>query len=527
MNDEEIIAHALQDPAAALRALDMAACERSLLEFVKQAWHTLHPAIEFKSGWAVETMCRHLEAVTAGHIQKLLINVPPGCTKSMIVNVFWPLWEWGPKGRPSEKYISASYNLDLSARDLGHMREVMRSEWFQERWPMRNRKDHDGKEHYVNTNTGWRKATSVGGGLTGFRGSRFILDDPHSTKTAESDIERATARSWMSETVPTRFEDQMNPVYVVIMQRLNETDISGMIINKLVEEQGWVHLCLPMEFEPDFRCWTKVPNDATPAKMRRVKEDVEPIPYYVPDPDGELMWPQDPRTEENELLWPARFDRKSVDELKASFRAEGGTYAEACQLQQRPVPRGGGMFNREDLIYVDRPPTDGIWCRGWDLAGTKDGKAAWTVGLKMCVHKGRIYITDVRRLRGSPGEVMDAIKDCAVQDGFDCQQDLPQDPGQAGKAQKAYIARELHGYDFTFSAESGTKEDRARPLAAQAEAGNLFIVRAPWNDTFVAELALFPGSTYKDQIDAASRAYMNLIRDQGGGTAWIAPKLIS
>ncbi|KKL65182.1 hypothetical protein LCGC14_2157490, partial [marine sediment metagenome] len=86
-----------------------------------------------------------------------------------------------------------------------------------------------GKERYVNTETGWRKAVGVGGGLTGFRGTRFIIDDPHSTKTAESDAERATGREWFGETTPSRFNDPKKAVYVIIMQRLHMMDLAGMI----------------------------------------------------------------------------------------------------------------------------------------------------------------------------------------------------------------------------------------------------------------------------------------------------------
>lgn len=533
MNQDEIqseyeryIEESLTNPAQALHEIERINCEESLIGFIKIAWKQLHPATPFVGGWAVETLCRHLEAVTAGQIDKLLVNIPPGCTKSMCVNVFWPLWEWGPKGRPHEQYISAGYNGDLPTRDLGHAREIQRSEWYQSHWPIQNRKDQDGKENYRNEHTGWRKATGVGGGLTGWRGTRFIADDPHSTKTAESDIERATCRNWWGETVPTRFGDQNRPVYVVIMQRLHTEDLSGMIIEDLALKQKWTHLVLPMECEMKFRSWTPVANDTKPQRMRRIKEDGEPLPYFVPgDESDPLMYLQDPRTEEGQLLWPERFNANSVFELKASFRASGGSYAEACQLQQRPIPRAGGMFNREELVYVDTLPQDMVRVRGWDLAATKEGSGAWSVGLLMGMSRGRVYIIDVVRGRWGPAEVEERIKSCAKMDGVSVIQDIPQDPGQAGKSQKAAFARLLVGYDFVFSTESGSKEDRARPLAAQCEAGNLHILRASWNAEFVAELGLFPGGKWKDQIDAASRAFTNLAHDIGE-TDVCAPTLL-
>ena len=169
------------------------------------------------------------------------------------------------------------------------------------------------------------------------------------------------------------------------------------------------------------------------------------------------------------------------------------------------------MFQREDFNYVDKAP-DGLFrvVRGWDLAATKNA-GAWTVGLKMGLLDGRVYILDVRRKRASPGEVERMYKSCAEADGHSVIPSFPQDPGQAGKAQKADIAGKLHGYRVHFSPETGSKEDRAKPLAAQSEASNLYLVRGPWNDVFVNEACLFPNGQFMDQIDAASRAYMRLI----------------
>ena len=104
-------------------------------------------------------------------------------------------------------------------------------------------------------------------------------------------------------------------------------------------------------------------------------------------------------------------------------------------------------------------------------------------------------------------KVQEQVKAAAKDDGFDVIQDLPQDPGQAGKAQVTAMAKLLHGFNFRSSPESGDKETRAVPFAAQVEAHNVFLVKATWNYDFVEEAATFPTGTFKDQIDAASRAY--------------------
>ena len=520
MDPSQILTNALQNPQAALRELERIRCEESLYEFIKAGWHTIHPGTEFEGGWAIETMCRHLEAVSRGEITRLLINVPPGCTKSMLVNVFWPAWEWGPAKMPHLKYISTAHNKELPIRDMDYCRDVIKSEWYQSHWPIEFKTSKDGKQEFANTSQGTRYAGSVGSKLTGRRGHRFIIDDPLTPGSAESEAERHTASFWFTETVPTRFDDPKQPVMVIIMQRLHEMDTSGIVIKKLWE-QGWTHLCLPMEYESQFCSYTEVPSPFGEARpMRRVLEEGEPIARWVPDPQGKLMYPQDARSEEGELLWPERYDRAAVEDLKIQFRAEGGTYAEACQLQQRPVPRGGGMFDRKKVEILDKAPECQTVCRGWDLAATKDGHGAFTVGLKLGrTREGQYVILDINRFRGGPFEVEQEMKHNADTDR--CPISVPQDPGQAGKAQKARLAALLDGHDVHFSPETGSKEDRARPMAAQCEAGNLAMVRASWNDAFLAEAGLFPNGEFLDQIDALSRAHAWILSQNDPGLALV------
>src|SRR5580765_1867915 len=81
--------------------LDRARAERSLIEFTDYVWPVIEPSIPFIRGWAIEAICDHLQAVTEGHIRRLLINVPPGFSKSTLTSVCWPAWEWGPRNMPS------------------------------------------------------------------------------------------------------------------------------------------------------------------------------------------------------------------------------------------------------------------------------------------------------------------------------------------------------------------------------------------------------------------------------------------
>lgn len=506
-----------------------ARAEYSLYEFTKQAWHVLHPSTPFVHGWAIQAIAEHLQAVTEGRIKRLLINVPPGCTKSMLANVMLPAWEWGPFGMPHMQYINASYDKRLAVRDMLHTRDLISSEWYQERWPIEWKDDDRGKEKFSNTERGFRYAASVGSGLTGWRGQRFIIDDPHSVQMADSETEREAALTWFTETTPTRFTDPKNPVYIVIMQRLHSNDISGLIANKLLESQDWTHLSLPMECELKYRSYTKLKPrhyDAKPERVKRIQDPGDNSWRYVPDENGEIMYCQDPRTEEGELLWPERYDEKSVRDLKVQLSVKGGNYAVAGQLQQRPVSREGGLFRPTKIAIVDEP-IQGIAIRGWDLAASTTDTSPFSAGAKLILGTdGRLCIAHMAVVRATADQVRMKIRETAEVDGVNCAISIPQDPGQAGKAQVLQFAKDLHGFDCRFSTESGSKVSRAEPFAAQVNAGNVVMVRGPWNDALLSELQLFPGSDYKDQVDALSRAYHEHLKNISDPVSLFGPMLI-
>lgn len=459
------------DAIAAEREL----CRRSLAYFAKRAWHILEPSTPLKWGWALDAICAHLEAVTRGDITRLLMNVPPGTMKSLLTGVIWPAWEWGPAGMPQRRFISTAHKQDLAIRDNLKCRRLIQSQWFQSRWPIALASDNNAKLRFENDRTGFREAMAFTS-MTGARGDRVILDDPLSADDANSQAALDAAELTFLEALPTRVNNDQSAI-VVIMQRLHERDTSGLIIDRKLP---YVHLCLPMRFEADRRCVT---------------------PIFT-----------DPRTKEGELLFPERFPEAMVADLERTL----GSYATAGQLQQRPVPRGGGMFRREWFQIIPALPVGCRFVRGWDLAATEDEQAAATVGVLMArAPDGRFIIVDVARAQVSPAGVARLLKATADQDRASygtVRGSIPQDPGQAGKSQARFIITDtLVGHDYHASPESGDKETRALPLAAQAEAGNVYMMPGEWNAGFLDEIALFPKGKWKDQVDAASRAFSELV----------------
>src|SRR6185503_13664214 len=116
-------------------ARDREECAASLGTFIQRAWHVLEPDQRYVHGFHMDAITEHLDAITRGEIIRLLVNVPPGTMKSMSGAVFWPAWEWGPKGMPSIRFIGASHEETLAIRDSVKMRRLVQSEWYQRRWP--------------------------------------------------------------------------------------------------------------------------------------------------------------------------------------------------------------------------------------------------------------------------------------------------------------------------------------------------------------------------------------------------------
>lgn len=281
-----------------------------LIEFVRHFWHVLEPETELVEGWPLDGLCDHLEAIHFGEITRLLANVSPGSTKSLITNVFFPAWEWGPMDMPHLRYVTFSYASSLTERDNGRFRDLLVSPDYQHLWGHKFKLRKVGEVKVTNDKTGWKLATSVGGVGTGERGDRVLLDDPHNVKDIESDIVRNETVRWFRESMSNRLNDIENSAIVIIMQRLHEEDISGIVTR---EDFDYCHYMVQMEYDPEM---PRAPNA--------------------------IGW-IDPRSIKDDLCWPARFPAETVAQLKREL----GPFAWAGQYQQTPHARGGAIIQRE------------------------------------------------------------------------------------------------------------------------------------------------------------------------------------
>lgn len=449
-------------------------CRKDFREFVKESWTEIDPQ-ELVWGEHLDGICIHLQAISEGRLHpRVIFNVPPGSSKSTLVSVLWQAWEWGPLGLQGMKFLSTSYAQDNVTRDTRKTRDLILSEWYRTLWPEVTLK-RTAETSFGNHKKGTREGVPFKS-LTAKRGDRLVVDDPHSLDQSESEVERTKAVRLFIEGGQNRLNDQVKSAVVIVMQRLHERDLTGEL---LARELGYIHVCIPMEFEPERKCVTPI-------------------------------W-QDWRTDDGELMDPRRFPREAVDLLKKE-----NEYMWAGQYQQRPAPREGGMFKVEAItgpdnaLVVDFVPPGARRIRGWDIAGSTRKTSPYTAGVKMAWLPPVLYIEHVVRERAEIDVAERLIVQTCTDDGLVVKQSLPQDPGSAGKSQKRHFAADLMGLDFMITPESGEKVDRAIPFASFCNAGNVRLVKGAWNSAFIEELRNFPAGAYKDQVDAASRAFMEV-----------------
>ena len=480
---------------AVRREREVRLAEASLSEFAKQAWHVLEPVSELKWGWALDAICLHLQAVSDGDIKRLLMNVPPGSMKSLLTNVLWPAWEWGPLGMPSMRFLSTAHKQDLAIRDNLKCRRLIQSEWYQSRWSITITSDQNSKSKFENDKTGFREAMAFTS-MTGSRGDRVTLDDPLSVDDANSEAALAAAESTFREALPTRVNNDDSAI-VVIMQRLHEKDTSGIILKEML---GYEHLCLPMEFEPERRCRTSIGFT-------------------------------DPRKKEGELMFPERFGPQTVK----SYKKVLGEMAYAGQMQQRPAPAGGGILktkhfqlwphDRElpvfdyvvqsyDCAFTEKTSGDPTACTVWG-SFTERGKRGVMLLDSWAEHLGypalrRKVIEEWHSIYGKTssrkGKKTDAVLVEKKASGQSLLQDLrasnipaiPYDPGSVDKINRAHQVAPILELDCIWVPESS--KEPGRPVT--------------WARPFLLQCEQFPNAEHDDYVDTLSQA-MILMRDQG------------
>lgn len=484
-SQKQAVKTALQNPLPTMKKL----VTGRLYYFMRYFWDT-YSQDKFIGNWHIEKICEELEIiarrVAAGKpkLYDLVINVPPGTTKTATVSIFFPIWCW--VNWYWMRFVTSSHSSSLSLESAEYSRDVIRSEKFQKMFPeLGIRQDKDTKSNfrvikktkqYIGqvpkvTQGGGRVSTSVGAKFIGFHGHIIIPDDLVDPDSAISEAGIKQAISHLDQTLSQRKVDKEVSVMVMIMQRLSQNDPTGHLLKK--QRKKIKHVCLPGE-------------------IHEYEEQLKPQEYKKYYRDG--------------LLDPKRLSWKVLDDMKSDL----GQYGYAGQVGQKPTPPGGGMFRVAHVGVRNEMPWDHLVdsrVRYWDKAGTQDG-GAYTVGVRMSKLKdGTFVVEDVKRGQWGTNEREEIIKETAKADGKDCRIYVEQEPGSGGKESVQSTIRNLAGWSAYADRPTGDKVYRADPFSVQVNEGNVTMVQGRWNADYLDELENFPYSTYKDQVDASSGAF--------------------
>lgn len=416
-----------------------------------------------------EIICEALMRVFRGECKRLIINIPPRYSKTELAVVNFIAWCFGKV--PDAEFIHTSYSGTLATNNSVAVRGVVQHEVYSEIFPG-TLLSSEAKSHWTTTAGGVMYTAGVDGTMTGFGagkdrdgfGGAIIIDDPHKADEARSEVMRQNIIDWFQNTVESRKNHPENTPIILIMQRLHENDLAGWLLDGSNGEE-WENVVLPAIQE-----------------------------------DGTALWPE----------------KHSIEMLLRMQKAAPYTFA--GQYQQRPAPLEGGLFKVAQIQTVDAIPAGSItWVRGWDFGASLNGD--YTVGAKLGrLSDGRFIIADVERGRWETDERDRVLVNTAQADGIFVTQDMPQDPGQAGKSLILYLTRQLAGYKVKSSPETGDKVTRAEPFAAQLNVGNVLMLRGAWNDSLKEEMRMFPNGKFDDQVDGLSRAFNGLMNK--GGSIW-------
>jgi predicted phage terminase large subunit-like protein len=475
------------NPATAVREL----CNREFFYFLEYFWPEVS-GDQFKSNWHIEYLSAELQEIAERVAQRLpkkhdlIINIPPGTTKTLTASIMFPAWCW--TRWHWMRFITASYSGALSLESAEYSRDLVRSRRFKRIYPeLEIKPDKDTKGNFriikhLDTGRvsvgGNRFSTSVGGTLTGFHGHILIVDDPLNPNEAVSEQELKNSVHWFDQTLPTRKTDKEVTPTILIMQRLHQGDPAGHILAKKKPTTKLISL---------------------PGECRTYAEQVHPARLkdaYIDD-----------------LLDPVRMPWSVLAELEVDL----GQYGYASQIGQNPTPPGGGLFRVEHLenqILTAMPPDVSIVAsvRAWDKAGS-EGKGAYTVGAKMHrLANGKFIISDLKRGQWATHEREAVIRSTAEGDGPDVVVYVEQEPGSGGKESAEATIRNLAGYSVYADRPTGDKTFRADPLSVQVNNANISLLRGEWNRELIEEFRFFPFSKFKDIVDACSLAMAKLTK---------------
>lgn len=449
------------------QAVERKRCKESLFEFIKSFWDVI---IKEKPvfNWHIEFLCSELEILAknvvarAKKLYDLIINIPPGTTKSTVVTIMFPVWLWTQD--PTLRIITNSYSGDLSVEHASKSKDIIESDKFKTLFPeIRIRKDKSGKGAYENTKTGARYSTSTGGTITGKHAHIIINDDPLNVKQSESDVMRKIANDH-TKTLASRKVNKENTPVITIMQRLHENDVTGYLLSK--KSESIRHICLPAELS----------DNVFPPEVKKL---------YI-----------------NGLLDTSRLNHSVLNEARVDL----GTRGYAGQYDQNPVADGGNIIKKTWFQFTDRLSFERLQERNpivffMDTAFTEKNENDPTGVIATCKIGNRIFISNATKVLKEFPELIKFIPNYVQAHGYTDDSTIRIEPKANGKS----VVQQLRDTSMLNVTETESPSDskitRLYSVSPIIESGRVVLVQEGWNDDFLDEICGFPNKMHDEYVD--------------------------
>lgn len=473
-------------------------CEDSFYEFFLEFWETIE-AVELVPNWHIPYICGQLQEVYETWARKeaqpdVLINVPPGTSKSTTITQLFPAWLWLKNS--GIRILSSSHTAPLAISHSVKSRQCLKSPKFRRLWPglIEFQDDQDGKTDYRNTGLGQRFSTSTGtGGAMGNHADFIIIDDPINPQAGASEAGRLAAEDHL-KTLATRKTDKSRSVTILVMQRIHELDPAGIWLKS---GKPLRHICLPGELTTD-------------PVTGEVGKQVRPPELKQRYTDG--------------LLDSNRLGRFVLAGLKVTL----GSYGYAGQVSQIPSPEEGGMLKKawfRTITWEEFLKLPGAAHKAWDFdadtAYTADQKndpsalmSSTYLGQTLYVRLASEHWLELPDLKKKIPEVMRA-------NGGTQQSKLYVEPKASGISVMQVLRADTQLNVVAAPTPVADKVQRVNTAAPFIEAGRVvLVVNAPgapvgWDTGFVGQAAAFPNAAHDDMLDDLTQA---IARVQNGAT---------
>lgn len=439
-------------------------CRESFYAFVQEFWHEVISEAPVWN-WHIKYLCDELQQV-AERIKRrepklfdyLILNVPPGSSKSTVVSQMYPVWTWTIDA--SQRFICGSFSSTVSEDIADKCKKIFTSAKYQELFPevgIRN----SAKTHLENQKNGERYTTSTGSGITGIHAHQVIIDDPLNPQQASSEAERKTANTWITETLSSRYVDKKVSVTILVMQRLHTNDPTGMLLSK--KKLRIKRICLPAELAD------KIP--VYPEELRK---------NYV-----------------GGLLDPVRLDREALDQQREQLGSNGF----AGQFHQMPTDAKGGLIKRAWFDIID-----GSW-QGktihfvLDTAYTEKKNNDPSGFLSYYVDSIGLVITNYESLRLEFPSLTKYTVSFCQNNGYSQKSKVRVEPKASGKSLVQSLKLETKLNIFEHDNPTKDKVSRATSITAKLEAKRVRLLRGAWNDIFLDEVCGFPRMPHDEAVD--------------------------